>query len=460
MAADVHSYLIPIFRENRMPTPQRIRRWLPDSKLSLLLVLVAAGCGPGASVGTSAGEQAAREEAAGKGAAGEASAIFDRRILPILKADNSSSCTQCHFAGVELRDYILEDQAKTFASLKAGGMIDVDDPDASKILRFIGRKPEKPDPLIEKVRRQELIAFRSWIRAAVKAPELLEATSDVEVGTTLPLEVIRHARKDRVLSSFVDNIWSEMGRCINCHSPDRNRSKIGRDGMTKEDVDAISWIVPHDPAGTLRELVDSGNIDLDDPASSAVLTKPASLEEHGGGPKFLTGSSTYRNFLRFLADYAAISGGGYKSQDDLPEAATEITLLSEQQLRITGIPKALSGMPLQVNFYRKDAGTGKWSEDRWATGFSRVNEERLIWQNAILVAAPVGSKRAEEFRRTLVVPGGSYLVKIYVDRAGKTKTDLTYELGQAEFVGKVLIEGPWKPGYQPPKIIEFPQLQD
>jgi len=47
-------------------------------------------------------------------AGADAATIFSRRILPILKADSSSSCTECHFAGVELRDFILDDQAKTF----------------------------------------------------------------------------------------------------------------------------------------------------------------------------------------------------------------------------------------------------------------------------------------------------------------------------------------------------------
>lgn len=392
----------------------------------------------------------------------DAATIFARRILPILKADSSSSCTECHFAGVELSDFILEDQGKTFASLKATGMIDVDRPDESKILRFIGRKPEKPDPLVEKVRQTELVAFRSWIRAAVREPELLKATSDVEVGTSLPAEVIRHARSDRVLSSFIDNIWSEMGRCINCHNPERNRQKIGRNGFTKEDVDAISWIAPRDPAATLRELVDSGNIDTDDPAASPVLTKPSGLEEHGGGPKFLPGSSTYRNFLAFLTDYADITSGKYRSSEDLPATPEEITLLSEQQLRITDIPVPFSDMPMQVDIYRRLPGTGQWSEHRWATGFSRVNGKRHVWQNPILVTAPADSPRAKEFSegRQRLLPTGEYRIRILIDLTGKTKKDPTYELGEAEFVAEVQITGNWKPGYQPPKIVQFPKQRD
>ncbi len=393
-------------------------------------------------------------------AGADAATIFARRILPILKADSSSSCTECHFAGVELRDFILEDQAKTFASLKSSGMIDVVQPDKSKILRFIGRKPEKSDPLLEKVRQTELVAFRAWIRSAVREPELLKATSDVEVGTSLPPEVVRHARRDRVLSSFIDNIWSEMGRCINCHNPERNRQKIGRNGFTKEDVDAISWIIPRDPAGTLHELVDSGNIDLDDPAASPVLTKPAGLEDHGGGPKFFPGSPTYRNFLAFLTDYADITNGKYATASDLPDAQEEIALLSEQQLRITDIPAAFSDLPLQVDIYRRIPRTGKWSEHRWATGFSRVNGKRHVWQNPILVTAPADSPLVKEFRERKLLPPGEYRIRILIDRDRKTVKDATYELGEAEFVAEVQTSGEWKLGYQPPKIVQFPKSRD
>jgi len=339
-------------------------------------------------------------------------------------------------------------------------MIDVDKPDESKLLRFIGRKPEKSDPLIAKVREHELVAFRAWIRAAVREPELLKAMSDVEVGTSLPPEVIRHARNDRVLSSFIDNIWSEMGRCINCHNPQRNRQKIGRNGFTKEDVDAISWIVPSDPAATLRELVDSGNIDTNDPSASPVLTKPSGLEEHGGGPKFFPGSQTYRNFLAFLTDYADMTSGMYKSASDLPASPKEITLLSEQQLRITDIPVAFSDMPLQVDLYRRTPGTQKWSTQRWATGFSRVNGKRHVWQNPILVTAPTDSALANEFRERKLLPPGEYRIRILIDRSRKTEKDSTYELGDAEFVAETHISGPWKPGYQPPKIVAFPKARD
>ena len=382
--------------------------------------------------------------------------VFNKRILPILQATNPSSCSECHLSGVDLKDYILEDQSKMFASLRAGGLIDVNNPNNSKILQFIGRKPEKASPISEEVRKLELEAFRTWIQAAVRDPELLKAKSDTDVGIKLPVDVVRHARKDRVLSSFVDNIWSQMGRCVNCHSPERNRSKIGRNGFTKEDVDAISWIAPRDPAGTLQNLVDGGNIDSDDPASSLVLTKPAGLEEHGGGPKFQPGGTAYRNFLTFLKDYAAITNGRYKSKSDLPTPAKELALLTEQHLRIIGISRQLNDLPLQVDVYRWNPRTRKFSTDRWATAFNKINGKKGLWQSLVTVTAPTNSKRAQEFRNSPKVPSGRYMVKIYVDRNRKTRKDPDYRLGKKEFVGEVEITGKWKPGYRPPRIINFP----
>ncbi|MBI1310813.1 hypothetical protein GC176_05855 [bacterium] len=388
--------------------------------------------------------------------AANASSIFDRRIRPILQSKDPSSCTQCHFAAVELRDYILDNEAQTFASLKANGMIDVEHPDESKILRFIGRKPEKSDALIDRVRHQEYAAFRDWIRVAVREPKLLKASSSVDVGTKLPPEVIRHARRDRVLSSFVDNVWSEIGRCLNCHSPERNRDKIGRNGLTKEDVDGISWIVPRDPAGTLQKLLDGGNIDLEDPAGSPFLTKPAGLSEHKGGPKFFPGSPTYRNWLTFLTDFAAIKNGKYASANDLPQPQRELLLLSEQQLRITNLPDRFSGLALQVDLYVWDATSKQWSADRVATGFSRVNGKQQVWQNPILLTAQADSKQAEKLREHRLLPAGTYLAKFLVDYDRRTEKDPTYALSEKEFVAQVEIRGEWKPGYQPPRIVAFP----
>jgi hypothetical protein len=81
--------------------------------------------------------------------------VFERRILPIAQSDRASSCRECHFGGVELQNYIGQNQAATFAALRDEGLIDVEQPDQSKILQFINRRPEQADPLRDKVRQAE-----------------------------------------------------------------------------------------------------------------------------------------------------------------------------------------------------------------------------------------------------------------------------------------------------------------
>ncbi len=381
--------------------------------------------------------------------------VFKQRITPILQSPQPSSCTECHLSGVDLKQYIGDTQEETFAALRAAGLIDMQNPDQSKLLQFIKRTPDKPTPVGEKVRRMEYEAFRAWIRVAVKDPQLAAAkTKSDRLGLQLPLEVIRHARQDRVLRSFVENIWSEMGRCVNCHSPEMNRNKIGRNGHTREDVDAISWVVPRDPAATLQKLVDTGNIDLDDPDASVVLTKPVGLEDHGGGPKFPLGGRTDKNFRRFLNDYAAVVNGKYKDAAQLPDQPQDVGVMTGQQLRIVDFPAKLGGKLLRAEIYRRLGN--QWSKTPWAIAENPIHQTRRLWQSVVMAVAPRNSARAKKFKPQQLLPAGRYLIKIYIDRDGKAKKNRDYQLGDREFFGQVEIRGEWKPGYQPPKIIHAP----
>lgn len=389
--------------------------------------------------------------------AGEETALelFKRRITPILRSPKPSSCSECHLSGVDLKNYICDTQEDTFVSLKAAGLINSKSPDDSKLLQFIKRAPKKPTPVGEKARKQEYEAFRAWIRAAIKDPKLAAAKTDSDqLGPRVDVAVIRHARKDRVLASFEQNIWLEMGRCVSCHSPELNRKLIGRKNYTEEDVDAISWVVPRDPAATLAKLVETGNIDTDDPESSQVLTKPAGLVEHGGGPKFALGSRTDKNFRRFLIDYAAIVNGKYKDEKQLPTPAKEITVKTPQHLRIIDLPVRYGGNLLRADIYRwLDSG---WSKTRWATAENPVAGKRQMWQSVVFAVAPRGSERAKSLKTDQPLPPGRYLIKIYIDRENKVKKNRDYVLGEQEFFGEVEADGTWKPGFRPPKIVHAP----
>ena len=117
--------------------------------------------------------------------------LFERRILPIFKSPNPSSCTECHLAGVDLKNYILPSHEQTFLSLRDQGMIDLKSPRDSKILRFISMQPEAKAGaalISEKMRRAELDAFTEWLVASTKDAKLVSASP---LANPLAVEVRR-----------------------------------------------------------------------------------------------------------------------------------------------------------------------------------------------------------------------------------------------------------------------------
>src|SRR5262249_42439580 len=135
----------------------------------------------------------------------------------------ASSCAQCHLGGVDLKHYLLPTAAKTFVSLRDQGLIDLENPERSKILALIkmGEK-DKPEATraYDKKRQTEFAALRDWLAASCRDPKLRDLPKNGDAGTAKPLrpvEVIRHERKDRLLESFENNIWSMRFRCMSCH---------------------------------------------------------------------------------------------------------------------------------------------------------------------------------------------------------------------------------------------------
>jgi mono/diheme cytochrome c family protein len=376
-------------------------------------------------------------------------AVFQERILPIFQSAKPSSCSECHLSGVDLKEYIRPTQQQTFVSLVGAGMIDTENPDESKILRFINRSPENPNLVTEKVRKQEYDAFRAWIRAAAADPQLLAAKGDAApIGPQVPEEVVRHARRDRVLASFIDNIWTEVGRCAACHSPDRNQQQVNEHG------DQVSWITLSDPQATLDYMIGNDLIDAENPEQSLLLTKPTLQLEHGGGQKMVVGDRSYKQFRRFIDDYAAMVQGKYTETDRLPNQSSEVSVVTDIWLKIEGVPTKYDKMLLQADLYRHtDSG---WSEFRVATSDRPVFGKGNLWQHSLSLTAPRGSARASEIESQRL-PAGRYLVKLSIDQTGKLQQDFTAELGEDEFVGQVEVESEWPAGYGRMTVVKFPE---
>jgi hypothetical protein len=388
-------------------------------------------------------------------AAETASDIFARRILPLAKADKPSSCIECHTAGVDLSQYIRGDEASTFAALRAAGLVNVEQPEKSKLLEFIARAPAKADPVLAKVRAEELAAFRTWIAAAAKNPVLVEqalvsAKDTTSIGPTLPPQIIRHARRDRLLESFVETIWIERERCAGCHSPDKNQRQV------KEHGEYISWIVPDDPAGTLATIIDHGLINTINPDKSPILQKPLNEVEHGGHIKFARGTRTDKQFRRFLHDYVATTTGKYQTAADLPQPKPQIYAATAQHLRVTDFPAEFGGKIIRIDLHRwTDAG---WSKTSVASVDGVVNPKNAMFQGVVFAILPRMPDIAKEVQARRQFPGGRYLARLYIDRDGNAARDRDYELAASDFVGEVEFDGPWPAGYLPPMIIKAPTV--
>lgn len=376
-------------------------------------------------------------------------ALFEKRILPIFQSAKPSSCSECHLSGVDLKAYIRPTQQETFAALVRAGMIDTANPEKSKLLSFISRTPEVPNLVTDAVRREEYDAFSAWIRAAAADPQLLADRSEAApVGPQIPAEVIRHARRDRVLASFIDNIWTEVGRCAACHSPDRNQKQVAEHG------DQVSWITLNEPQATLDYMIEHDLIDAATPENSLLLTKPTQQVEHGGGQKMVIGDRSYKQFRRFIDDYAAIVHGNYSKSDELPEESPEVSRVTDIWLKIEGVPDRYDQMLLQVDLYRQTESG--WSEFRVATSDRPVFGKGNLWQHSLSLTAPRGSIEAAALKAEQLPPG-RYLVKLFVDQTGKLVKDFTAELGTEDFVGQIEVESEWPAGYGRMTVVKYPE---
>lgn len=399
-------------------------------RLALCLAMLAAGSG-----------RAMAEETAAE--------IFQRRILPLATAEKPSSCIECHVAGVDLRQYIRGDASSTFAALRAAGLVNAEQPEKSKLLEFISRTPEKGDAALAKVRAAELAAFGAWIAAAAKDPSARDAPIPSEpIGPSLPAEIIRHGRRDRVLQSFLENIWIERERCAGCHSPDKNQRLIEKHG------EQISWIKPGDPAGTLATIIAHDLIDLDDPDRSLILQKPLAEVDHGGHIKFTRGSRTDKQFRKFLQDYAATAKGKYQNVAELPQKSEMVVVASAQHLRVIDLPEEFAGKFARIDLYR-------WSDGGFDTVpvammDGNIHPKNKLFQSVVFAVIPRTMDLAKEVEQRRQLPDGRYRAKLYVDKEKNAARNRDYEMAASDFVAEIEFDGPWAPGYQPPKILTFP----
>jgi hypothetical protein len=234
-------------------------------------------------------------------------ALYARKIEPLLAADRPKTCNECHLSGIDLGSFVRATPCETLACLAEDKLIDRKAPDQSLILSWIQRASPTSPLITQAVIDDEYTGFKEWIEhfalcndcAGVRC-ERGEHEAFCDVGPE-PTEFTAEASdpggcNDLVLEQlFRDTVYASRGRCAPCHIA--GEASVGG---------AVQWIEQAETCDqaslrSLRNVLREGFIDINDPDRSLLLTKPLSVEQggvaHGGDSKFTaTGDPGYDSF--------------------------------------------------------------------------------------------------------------------------------------------------------------------
>jgi hypothetical protein len=390
--------------------------------------------------------------------------VFEKRIMPIFKSANPSSCVQCHLAGVDLKNYIRPTHEQTFVSLRDQGLIDLDKPGKSKILALIAMgKDEKAGAALihQKLRKAEYEAFADWIKRCAadgRLRALPKAKAAEWARPPRPAAVIRHARTDRLIESFANNVWPMRFRCMGCHTEGTTECTK----LIKEHGKRVAWFKAEGPAATLDYLRKSKLIDVEKPDKSLLLRKPLNDVKHGGGQKFIVGDQGYKAFRLFLEDYARIVKDKYADEASLPKVKSRaIQFGSDAWLKLQNTPPEWGDKLLQVNVFAWNTDKKGWETEPIATTDRKVWGKGKLWQHNLTLRAAKGSEREKSWARLRrpALPPGRYLIKVYVDARGQLEKDWHASLGKADFAGQVEVRSAWPEGYGKMTVVDAARVR-
>jgi hypothetical protein len=310
-----------------MPEPFRnkpINRRRQALFTTLLLTGIAAGAG-GASCSTSSAPLPAECKSE------SGTQIFDERIAPLLADDRPKSCNQCHLSGVDMSLFVRPTPCETMACLRDLGLVDLEDPGASKVLAWIERASPDSSPLItDEVIQAEYDGFRGWIdhyaacgRAECRGVKCRPAKEAMDPFCDLEPEpfVSQAAELDpggcddlAIESLFKDTVYASRNRCYPCHFSENTTSVDDAPRFYDQtgNCEAASL-------RSLRKMEAEGLINTTDPMKSLLLLKPLALDDggilHGGHEKFVASKPEqdivdpgYDNYVYFLKRYAECKG--------------------------------------------------------------------------------------------------------------------------------------------------------
>ncbi len=246
--------------------------------------------------------------------------LFEERVAPLLADDQPKTCNQCHLSGIDLSTIVRDDPCESMACMVQDGLVDLSAPEKSKILTWIDRAEPDSDLITEDVIGLEHDAFLQWIEeesecrscASTPCSEQEDAPFCEPIATPPDAADISSAEdcSDKTLEQlFLDTIYASRGRCYPCHYSSNTTVKEAPKWISQDGTCEAASLA------TMRTVVKSGYVNVDDPSQSLLLLKPLAEAdgglEHGGHDKFqLEGDAAYQNFLSWLTYYSDCQKSG------------------------------------------------------------------------------------------------------------------------------------------------------
>lgn len=251
------------------------------------------------------------------------SETFDQRIRPLLETEQPKTCNQCHLSGVDLGLFVREDLCETRACLISTGLVDTQNVEQSPILGWIARAQPESDLITQEVIDEEYQGFSDFLTqlfacdasackgtvcTSARGPTLCGHDREPKAPTPTPEE--QGCDSLAIEQAFRDSVFVWKDRCYPCHHSDQLMADLAAPRWVEVEGGCDAAAV-----ATLRNVIDGGYVDLEQPDQSLLLLKPLALEEggvmHGGGEKFHDKEDwAYLSFLSFFEYYAACSAQG------------------------------------------------------------------------------------------------------------------------------------------------------
>ena len=267
-----------------------------------------------------------------------ATALYTRKIEPILKDDRPTSCNQCHLSGIDLSLFVKDTPCQTMACMSQLGLVDLGAPEQSKVLSWIERAKPQSALITESVIEAEYDGMLEWIQYASSCGGKVCPTFDDPCNQAVPSASTRCDIALAVGTDYVDSgdcqeltleqlfsadVYQWRERCYPCHFSSDTSVQQAPKWITDVNVAMTEpgLACASSSLATMRTVLRQGLVNLEDPSQSFLLLKPLSDEgggvTHGGGPKFDgPADPSYQSFLAWIRRYAACAA----EDSSLPKA--------------------------------------------------------------------------------------------------------------------------------------------